>query len=62
MNDKSTRLTRINPKMKILQISDIHWTKRRHWEEDYPGMKSKYRDDIKEYIEAGNQIDYGRSS
>lgn len=44
--------------MKILQISDIHWTKRRHWEEDYPGMKSKFRDDIKEYIEAGNQIDY----
>lgn len=44
--------------MKILHISDIHWTKRRHWEEDYLGMKSKFRDDIKEYIEAGNQIDY----
>lgn len=44
--------------MKILQISDIHWTKRRHWNEDFAGMKSKFLEDIKEYIEADNEIDY----
>lgn len=44
--------------MKILQISDIHWTKRKHWNEDFAGMKSKFLEDIKEYIEAGNEIDY----
>lgn len=44
--------------MKILQISDIHWTKRKHWNDDYEGMKSRFLNDIKEYIEAGNEIDY----
>lgn len=44
--------------MKILQISDIHWTKRKHWNADFPGMKARFLVDIKEYIEAGNEIDY----
>ena len=44
--------------MKILQISDIHWTKRKHWHDDFEGMKSRFLKDIKEYIEAGNEIDY----
>lgn len=44
--------------MKILQISDIHWTKRKPWNEDFAGMKSRFLVDIKEYIEAGNEIDY----
>lgn len=44
--------------MKILQISDIHWTKRKHWDADFPGMKARFLVDIKEYIEAGNEIDY----
>lgn len=44
--------------MKILQISDIHWTKRKHWDADFPGMKNRFLVDIKEYIEAGNEIDY----
>lgn len=45
-------------KMKILQISDIHWTKRKQWNEDFAGMKSKFLEDIKEYVEADNEIDY----
>ena len=44
--------------MKILQISDIHWTKRKHWDADFPGMKARLLVDIKEFIEAGNEIDY----
>jgi predicted phosphodiesterase len=44
--------------MKILQISDIHWTKRKPWNDDFAGMKSRFLVDIKEYIEAGNEIDY----
>lgn len=44
--------------MKILQISDIHWTKRKHWNDDFAGMKKRFLTDIKEYIEAGNEIDY----
>lgn len=44
--------------MNILQISDIHWTQRKHWDADFPGMKSRFLVDIKEYIEAGNEIDY----
>lgn len=44
--------------MKILQISDIHWTKRKHWNADFPGMKARFLVDIQEYIEAGNEIDY----
>ena len=44
--------------MKILQISDIHWTKRKHWNDDFAGMKSRFLVEIKEYIEAGNEIDY----
>lgn len=44
--------------MKILQISDIHWTKRKHWNDDFPGMKSRFLVDIQEYIDAGNEIDY----
>lgn len=44
--------------MKILQISDIHWTKRKSWNEDFPGMKSRFLVDIQEYIDAGNEIDY----
>ena len=44
--------------MKILQISDIHWTKRKQWNEDFAGMKSKFLEDIKEYVEADNEIDY----
>lgn len=44
--------------MKILQISDIHWTKRNHWNANFPGMKARLLVDIKEFIEAGNEIDY----
>lgn len=44
--------------MKILQISDIHWKKRKHWNDDFEGMKSRFLKDIKEYIEAENEIDY----
>lgn len=44
--------------MKILQISDIHWTKRKHWNEDFAGMKSIFLEDLKEYVEADNEIDY----
>ena len=44
--------------MKILQISDIHWTKRKHWNDDFAGMKKRFLEDVKEYIEAGNEIDY----
>lgn len=44
--------------MKILQISDIHWTKRKQWNDDFPGMKNRFLVDIKEYIEAENEIDY----
>lgn len=44
--------------MKILQISDIHWTKRKPWNDDFAGMKSRFLIDIKEYIEAENEIDY----
>lgn len=44
--------------MKILQISDIHWTKRKHWNDNFPGMKSRFLEDIQEYIDVGNEIDY----
>ncbi len=44
--------------IRILQISDIHWTKRKRWNDDFAGMKSRFLVDIREYIEAGNEIDY----
>lgn len=44
--------------MTILQISDIHWTKHHPWEDDFLGMKAKFLTDVKEYVEAGYEIDY----
>lgn len=58
IKEKDSNQETNNKTMKILQISDIHWTKRKHWDADFPGMKSRFLVDIKEYIEAGNEIDY----
>lgn len=44
--------------IRILQISDIHWQKRRKWEEDFAGMKSRFLDDMKEYRAEKGCIDY----
>ena len=44
--------------MKILQISDIHWKKRRKWSDENKGMKSRFIEDIKEYVEINGNIDY----
>lgn len=44
--------------MKILQLSDIHWTKRRSWNEDFSGMKSSFKKEMNDYRNAGGMIDY----
>ena len=44
--------------MKILQISDIHWTKRKRWNEDFKGMKATFLKDMEQYREANGCIDY----
>lgn len=44
--------------MTILQISDIHWTKRRKWNEDFKGMKDRFIKDVNEYKEKYGAFDY----
>lgn len=44
--------------MTILQISDIHWTKRRKWNEDFKGMKDRFIKDVNEYKEKYGIFDY----
>lgn len=43
--------------IRILQISDIHWKKRKHWDEDFPGMKKRFLVDIEEYVKAKGAFD-----
>ena len=44
--------------IRILQISDIHWKKRKKWDEDFPGMKARFLVDLEEYHKAKGNIDY----
>lgn len=44
--------------IRILQISDIHWTKRKNWDADFPGMKARFLVDLKDYHKAKGSIDY----
>ena len=44
--------------IRILQISDIHWTKRKNWGADFPGMKARFLVDLEDYHKAKGSIDY----
>lgn len=44
--------------IRILQISDIHWKKRKKWDADFPGMKARFLVDLEDYHKAKGNIDY----
>lgn len=44
--------------IRILQISDIHWTKRRSWNADFKGMKATFLKEMEDYRDADGRIDY----
>lgn len=44
--------------IRILQISDIHWKKRKKWNENFPGMKARFLVDLEDYYKAKGSVDY----